>query len=181
MQCDGDGPLSDPWVLDVSANDVADCYQDWEPDLVSLLRSTDTASRWAIHVTQPLPYCVCGPVALIGDAAHAMTPHQGLGGGQGIEDAYVLWRVLADPTTSRSNLAEVLKVYNDVRLPFAQKIAARSLANGLMYGFLLPEYDGVSLDVVGRDLGASCEWLMEDDGCEAEWVRAEVMLRKLKA
>ncbi|MCJ1248745.1 hypothetical protein MMC30_005964 [Trapelia coarctata] len=180
VPCDGEGPLSDPWVLDVSAGEVADSYQDWEPDLTSLLRSIDTASRWAIHVVQPLPYCVCGPVALIGDSAHAMTPHQGLGGGQGIEDAYILWRLLAHPTTSRSNLAKVLQIYNDIRLPFAQKVAARSLANGLMYGFLLPEYDGLSLDIVGRDLGASCEWLVEDKGCEAEWLRAEAMLRELK-
>ncbi|MFF1613435.1 FAD-dependent monooxygenase [Amycolatopsis sp. NPDC058278] len=48
-----------------------------------------------IHDLEPLPSYVNGRVALLGDAAHAMSPHRGQGAGQSLEDAVVL---AAEPT-----------------------------------------------------------------------------------
>ena len=49
--------------------------------------------RW---LADPLPACHAGRVALLGDAAHAMTPHLGQGACQAIEDAVVLAGVAPD-------------------------------------------------------------------------------------
>ena len=54
--------------------------------------------------------------------AHAMSPGQGSGAGQAIEDAYVLGSLLSDPSTTRETLPAVLKVFEEVRLPFANNV-----------------------------------------------------------
>lgn len=47
---------------------------------------------------------VRGPVAILGDAAHGMLPHLGAGAGQGIEDAYLLGKLLGHPQTTLENV-----------------------------------------------------------------------------
>jgi 2-polyprenyl-6-methoxyphenol hydroxylase-like FAD-dependent oxidoreductase len=49
-----------------------------------------------IHDLPPLPSYVAGRVALLGDAAHAMSPDRGQGAGQSLEDATVLAAALAE-------------------------------------------------------------------------------------
>ncbi|WP_163568243.1 FAD-dependent monooxygenase [Fodinicola feengrottensis] len=46
------------------------------------------------ELTRPLPAYHFGPIAILGDAAHPMTPDLGQGGCQAIEDAVVLAQVL---------------------------------------------------------------------------------------
>lgn len=65
--------------------------------------------------------------------AHAMTPHQGAGGGQAIEDAYVLAALLAHPRVDRETLGRALEAYDAVRVPVAQEVARKSRLNGMMY------------------------------------------------
>ncbi|KAF8542584.1 hypothetical protein BDD12DRAFT_907881 [Trichophaea hybrida] len=173
------GEFHDAWIAGVPASEIARYFEGWEPDLVSLLGAAETASRWAIHVVEPLPTFVGVGTVLVGDAAHAMTPHQGLGAGQGMEDAFILWRLLAHPLARRENLDVVLRVYDAIRRPFSLKVAERSLKNGFIYGLLLPGYETKSEVEIGREVEGSCGWLMEDCGCEAEWDRAEKMLGEL--
>lgn len=59
-----------------------------------------------------------------------MTPHQGSGAGQGIEDAYVLAALLAHPRTTRETLPVALKAYEAIRLPFAIDVQRRSSRSG---------------------------------------------------
>ena len=172
-------PFDGPWVSEEPATKIADRYEGWDPDLMELLRAPKVASRWAIHVVHSLPTFVADRVCLIGDAAHAMTPHQGLGGNQGIEDAYVLARLLINANTNISNLPDVLGIYDSIRRPFSQDVARRSLATGLMYGFLDSKYRGTSLDVMGVELINSCRWLLEGDGADEEWLKAQSMLAAL--
>lgn len=62
-----------------------------------------------------------------------MTPHQGAGGGQAIEDAYVLAALLAHPCADRETLGRALEAYDAVRVPVAQEVARKSRLNGLLY------------------------------------------------
>jgi salicylate hydroxylase len=165
-----------PWVTEVPASQIAERYAGWEPDLTNLLGIPKVASRWAVHIVAPLPTFAMNRVCLIGDAAHAMTPHQGLGGGQGIEDAYILARLLAHTGTTVSTLSHVLRTYDSIRRPASQTVAQQSLVNGLTYGFFGTVVRGLSLAEIGKDVVASCFWLLEDGGAGKECLKAESAL-----
>jgi 2-polyprenyl-6-methoxyphenol hydroxylase-like FAD-dependent oxidoreductase len=81
-----------------------------------------------------LPSYVHGRLALVGDAAHAMTPNLGQGGGQAMEDAATLAALLAPlaspPSTGGAELSAALSRYDALRRPRSQAIAARSRAVG---------------------------------------------------
>jgi 2-polyprenyl-6-methoxyphenol hydroxylase-like FAD-dependent oxidoreductase len=78
------------------------------------------------QLVRPLPALVAGPVVLVGDAAHAMTPVLGQGACQAFEDAVVLGEVTtgAEP----GDLAAALARYDARRTPrvAALQRAARS-------------------------------------------------------
>jgi 2-polyprenyl-6-methoxyphenol hydroxylase-like FAD-dependent oxidoreductase len=75
-------------------------------------------------IAEPLPAYHRGRVALLGDAAHAMTPHLGQGACQAIEDAVVLASV-ADPGTD-AGTAPDLAAYTAARLPRTRMVANAS-------------------------------------------------------
>ncbi|KAF8913251.1 FAD/NAD(P)-binding domain-containing protein [Gymnopilus junonius] len=131
---------SHPWVEVVPARELLECYQGWGPDVVTILKSIKNPSRWSIHTLYPpLPTFVSGRIALVGDAAHGMTPHLGAGVGQGFEDVYTLCRLLGHSVTQKSNLDSVLAVYNELRPPRANMVLQRSLEAGQIYESYAPD------------------------------------------
>ncbi|KII84074.1 hypothetical protein PLICRDRAFT_46407 [Plicaturopsis crispa FD-325 SS-3] len=130
-----------PWVTNVSAQEFQAGFDGWEAEVTQLLQCAEKGMRWAIHEVKPLQSFVSGRVALIGDAAHAMTPNQGSGAGQAIEDAYILATVLGNPLTSIDAIPEALTIYDTIRRPFAQDIAERSFSNGLLFSFDRDNYE----------------------------------------
>ncbi|KDR76855.1 hypothetical protein GALMADRAFT_1328829 [Galerina marginata CBS 339.88] len=136
------------WVTDVGKEEVLKHYTNWEPSARQLLELLEKPSRWAIHIVPALPFEISTSVALIGDAAHAMAPHQGVGGGQAIEvswwissfDAYVLGRLLAHSQTTRENVQQALIAYQTIRQPISQAALENSRINGLLYEFKHPDY-----------------------------------------
>ncbi|WP_097867641.1 FAD-dependent monooxygenase [Streptomyces sp. rh34] len=70
----------------------------------------------------PLPRFHAGRVALLGDAAHAMTPNMGQGGCQAIEDAVVVAHLLARDT----DVPAALAAYTEARHRRTTRISRRS-------------------------------------------------------
>ena len=89
----------------------------WADPVPRLVNAADPDSvlRHDIYDLPDLDTFVSGKVALLGDAAHAMTPNLGQGACQALEDAAVLARA-----------APNLEAYDRARRPRAQQIAARS-------------------------------------------------------
>lgn len=99
------------------------------------------ATQWGLFDHPHLPTFCKSRVAIIGDAAHASTPHQGAGAGQAIEDAHVLCELLADPQVlSMSDVPHALQAYDEIRRPRSQQVVSSSLENALL---LCLKYDGV--------------------------------------
>ena len=67
----------------------------------------------------------------MGDAAHAMTPWQGSGAAQAIEDAMVLRTLLAAIKTPE-HIDGALLAYDEVRRPRTQRIVESSRATGMI-------------------------------------------------
>lgn len=75
-------------------------------------------SQWAVFEHPALSTYTRSRVAILGDAAHASTPHQGAGAVQAIEDALVLAELLGDfRVRTVSDVKVVFKAYDEVRLP----------------------------------------------------------------
>jgi salicylate hydroxylase len=70
-------------------------FAGWHPAVIELIGAVPQSPRWGLFARRPLARWNRGPVVLLGDAAHAMLPHQGQGANQTIEDAFVLAEELA--------------------------------------------------------------------------------------
>ncbi|OAX31983.1 FAD/NAD(P)-binding domain-containing protein [Rhizopogon vinicolor AM-OR11-026] len=178
-------PFEGRWVSDVPQEEVNEAFQNFEPAVKDLIKCCENPSRWAIHAVNELPLSICDRVALIGDACHAMLPHMGAGAGQAIEDAFVLGRLLAYPLTTLDNVLAALKVYQDVRLPFAQHIARQSERMGCMKDLdVSGYYDGTDrgnereeLDLLKEKILEARDW-QSDGGAVAGWLKAERKLQE---
>ncbi|MEU6715987.1 FAD-dependent monooxygenase [Nonomuraea sp. NPDC046802] len=96
---------------------------DWHPLVGTLIEATPPADIYVdpiSHLAEPLPSFASGRIALLGDAAHAMSPDLGQGAGQAFEDAAALSRHLkgAEP----ADAAERLLRYDAERRPSANRI-----------------------------------------------------------
>ncbi|KDQ26320.1 hypothetical protein PLEOSDRAFT_1077335 [Pleurotus ostreatus PC15] len=151
-----------PWVEKSSKDDILGRFAAWEQEAKDLIDCIDTLSKWAIHCVRPIPTYVGGRVALLGDAAHAMTPHQGSGAGQAIEDGFMLSSLLGSSYTTRETVSEALRIYDTIRRPFSQDVARRSRINGRYLSFAGPEdcSDDDVLDVLelGEAITKNWEW-----------------------
>lgn len=102
----------------------------WPDPIPSLLAAVpaDAVLRHDLYGLPPLPSFVRGRVALLGDAAHAMTPNLGQGACQALEDAVTLAHCL----DGAHDVAAALHAYDRLRRPRAQAIARRSARLGTL-------------------------------------------------
>ncbi|KAI0780346.1 FAD/NAD-P-binding domain-containing protein [Trametes elegans] len=148
-------PEGAPWVEEVTRDEVKRVYEGWGPDIAAILQCMpEKPSKWSIHVVDPpLDTYVKGRVALLGDAAHGMLPHLGAGAGQGIEDVFMLYRLLIHPHTNVDNIEHVLEVYSQIRRPRAQMVWDGSRRAGRVYNGHGPhgtDWDHISADIEGQ-------------------------------
>ncbi|KAJ3989844.1 FAD/NAD-P-binding domain-containing protein [Lentinula detonsa] len=154
--------------------ELLDCYAGWEPAVEQLLSRIEKPTKWAIHHLRPLPFFVDGKVALLGDACHAMAPHEGAGAGQAIEDAFILAALLEHAT--QETIPFALEAYQHVRLPFANHVLKGSYDSGLMYEFN-SEY-GEDYKKLGPVIEKQWDWVEEPDP-EKERLRALQYFKEL--
>ncbi|KZP09163.1 FAD/NAD(P)-binding domain-containing protein [Athelia psychrophila] len=179
---------SKEWVVDVPKEELLRQYEGWEPEVTALLECIDKPSRWAINVAQKMSTFVSGRVAILGDSAHAMTPHLGSGAGQAIEDAYVLGTLLANQKCTRSSLPSVLQIYDQVRRPKANEVWHLSRTSGSIYEFGGAGCENVGmcddnvssemLAKIGKEAEEHCEWAWKTSA-EEDREQAVSMLSKL--
>ncbi|KAF8917436.1 FAD/NAD-P-binding domain-containing protein [Mucidula mucida] len=147
----------EPWVKDVSSEDLASLYTGWESDVQAILKCVDpVVGRWAICTVSNLPFFNLSRAVVLGDA-HAMTNFQGAGAGQAIEDAYILSTILSHPSVTRENVTKALEIYSQVRVPFSRHVVASSRATGIDCA-LHDEAAAADLDYLGKRMQAEMEW-----------------------
>ncbi|KAI0136313.1 hypothetical protein BJ170DRAFT_698988 [Xylariales sp. AK1849] len=115
-----------------TGEDVRKLFEGWDPRLHSMLSHVDKVLEWRLFTHQEIPYWThaSSKLCLIGDAAHAMTPYLAQGAAMGIEDAAILGGILAQPDFYYpSGLPQALKLYEELRIKRAAKVAEASISS----------------------------------------------------
>ena len=120
-------------------------WHDPIPGLIGAISPDRVLHDDVYWIAEPLPAYHRGRVAILGDAAHAMTPHLGQGACQAIEDAVVLASV-ADPGTP-AHTAPDLGAYTSARLSRTRMVAGGSYRATRLSGMTSPA--GVALRNTG--------------------------------
>ncbi|MEM8670969.1 MAG: FAD-dependent monooxygenase [Planctomycetota bacterium] len=103
-------------------------FEQWAPLVLRLICSTERSRVHVGPITDrlPTPGWSRGRVALLGDAAHPMTPNLGQGGGQAIEDAIILAMAL----NRHEDVSNALAAYSDFRFPRTSELTNMSHSVG---------------------------------------------------
>lgn len=96
------------WFREVAIADFAHHFADWRYDWLdvpALLAGAGGAYENPMIDRDPVPTWVDGPVALLGDAAHAMYPTGSNGASQAVIDARILGAMMVEHGATRAALA----------------------------------------------------------------------------
>ncbi|KAI0277466.1 salicylate hydroxylase [Russula aff. rugulosa BPL654] len=164
--------LEGPWVTEVNPSSVQSLFDGWEKEVDELVQCIGDLkmTRWAINVLPTLPFYAFGNVAILGDAAHAMTPFLGAAAGQAIEDASVLASLLSSELATQTTASQVLGIYSRIRQPFATEVTRRARENGQhlsLFSLTGPDYHHLSsserLQEIVRQIKENLEWTANGD------------------
>ncbi|MBI1277757.1 MAG: NAD(P)-binding protein [Anaerolineaceae bacterium] len=99
-------------------------FGNWHHPITDLINATDESVilHNDIYDIEPLTHWTDGHVALLGDAAHAMTPNLGQGACQAMEDAVVL----GSAVQATKNIESALELYQAKRIERANGIVTQS-------------------------------------------------------
>jgi salicylate hydroxylase len=118
-------------VKDVPIDRVVQEFKDdFSPNICKLFKispheGATHIDAWQIRDLEPLPRWGISRAIVIGDAAHAVTPHAGQGCNITIEDAEALAFLLKDASNDQG-LSELRQRFEDVRKKRAEYVARRS-------------------------------------------------------
>ena len=151
----------DRWVLPMKRTDMEEDFKDWGSSVKSILSLMEKPDVWALFDHPPAHTYNKGRICLLGDAAHATTPHQGSGAGMALEDAYILSNLLGQIKDSME-IERAFKAYEAVRKERSQKVVTTSRTAGRVYDL---EQEGVedNLEKLSKDLEERQKWIWNHD------------------
>lgn len=120
-----------------------------------------------------------GRVCLIGDAAHATTPHKGSGAGMAIEDSYIVGHLIAqaldgDNVDVGKAIPAAFRVYDATRRERTQRLVEDSRETGTLYDLEHPVF-GTEKEKIKETLLTRMEWVWQHD-VEKELVQSSAKL-----
>ncbi|KAJ5767762.1 hypothetical protein N7533_000345 [Penicillium manginii] len=116
------------WHNAGSVSQLVNTFRGFGEDLLEMCGMAEDVKLWSLASRDPAPTFVKGKLALIGDAAHPMLPHQGQGAAQAFEDAAALAGVLTTNITPEQ-LSHRLDMYNKIRYSHAVTVMMMSRTN----------------------------------------------------
>lgn len=195
FQCKADGKWEDVnWVLPMKREDMAKDFEGWGEspqkilsvsalletarDVHLLFQLMEKSDVWALFDHSPAPTYFKGNFALLGDAAHASTPHQGAGAGQAIEDAFILSNLLGQ-IDSVNEIEKAFYAYDAIRRPRSQKVVTTSRKLAAVYEFE-DESLGTDLKKVKEFLESWYNWIWGED-LHLQLKRAQYIIEETKS
>lgn len=128
------------WSAQGEMAEVRRAFAGFHDDVQRVLAACPQVHKWALFERDPLPRWGEGPVVLLGDACHPMTPYMAQGAANALEDAAVLSRCLSD----LGDVAGAFRRYEATRLERTARVQLTSRQNtwgkaqvdpGWVYGY----------------------------------------------
>lgn len=113
-------------------------YQETSDDLLTEEQYVKPM-RWPLFHHPDTPTYVENRVCLLGDCAHASSPSQAAGAGQGLEDALILSRLLG-LVRNPAQVGIAFQIYDSIRRPRAQSVVQESHEVGMVYFLIDPNF-----------------------------------------
>jgi salicylate hydroxylase/6-hydroxynicotinate 3-monooxygenase len=113
------------WSTQGEMAEVLDAMAGFHEDVQRVLRPCPRVHKWALFERDPLPRWSEGPVVLLGDACHPMTPYMAQGAANALEDAAVLFRCLSE----NDDVAVAFRRYEATRLARTARVQLTSRQN----------------------------------------------------
>ncbi|MCG6858573.1 MAG: FAD-dependent monooxygenase [Salaquimonas sp.] len=142
------------------AGEVKAAVRNWAPSFTALLDHKARWTRWPLYKAPRLRRWCDGPVALAGDAAHAMLPFAAQGAAMGIEDAAVLADCLRRAGDTGEEAGTALAQYEQARRTRVARAAQLARTNRLIYH--LPPPMSWARDIGMTVLGGKCLLARQD-------------------
>ena len=133
-------PFKDQHVKETSMEKAIPEWDETQRKVMELIGST-TFSPVSYHAKQPSSFFK-GRAGLIGDAAHALTPHVGGGFGLAVEDCFVLAEVLrlVNPDEHTiDQIAAAFSAFQEIRKSRFQQLSDSSMKAGQIWTSLYKE------------------------------------------
>ncbi|QXA08461.1 salicylate 1-monooxygenase [Acinetobacter pittii] len=171
-------PADTPWTKPVDKAQMLSDFSDWSESCQTLLGLIEQPTIWALHEIEELStyQSTSGHVIVMGDAAHAMLPHQGAGAGQGLEDALILAALLSTKNLQADQLTDVSSIYEKLRLKRACRVQQTSRESGEIYECYSTQYP--TFAEIGEHLEHRFDWLWQHD-LEQDVAEAQQQLLQL--
>ncbi|MEA3026380.1 MAG: 6-hydroxynicotinate 3-monooxygenase [Alphaproteobacteria bacterium] len=139
----------------VSRDEVLGAFDGFHPEVQTVIAHAPELTKWPILDVEPIEKWAEGPLVLLGDACHAMTPYMASGAAMAIEDAAVLARCLMQGDGRN----EAFALYKETRLPRVQKVQRISAENSFLRTPTDPSwvfgYDAVTVPLGASAIGAT--------------------------
>ena len=166
----------DAWVKPTSKEEMLAKFTDFSKPVRNILNLIEKLDMWALFDHPPArTYHRKGKICLLGDSAHASTPHHGAGAGMAVEDALVLTRLLSS-IKSKRELKHAFAAYDAVRRPRSQRLVASSRKIGKVYD-MEDRVIGKNMKAMRRYLEHAWDWIWKED-LHRQLAAAEKMLEK---
>lgn len=163
------------WVIPMQKERRDEDFKAWGPQVKKILSLMEKPDVWALFNHPPAPTYYKGRVAILGDAAHATTPHNGAGAGMAIEDAYVLANILSDVKEPK-DIEAAFSVYDETRRERTQRLVESSRESGQIYEFEGKD-TGDDMHKIHDNLSQRYKWIWNED-LEEELAEAKRKLAK---
>ncbi|KAK4200379.1 putative salicylate hydroxylase [Triangularia verruculosa] len=169
------GDLKESWSATCARTELERDFGDCDGIVQKVIELLpEEVSKWKINDREAAERWVFegGKVALVGDAAHPMVPHQSAGAGQAVEDAFVIGRAMAGLLEARNGKLngeskEWMELYEKVRMPRASKVQETSRGAGYLYQMQAENMKGKSYDecvpVLRDTVQERMKWIWEEE------------------
>lgn len=151
---DKDWPDHSKSTLPAHREEAIKDFEGFGPNVMKLLHLLKSdLDVWGIFDlgAHPLASYTKGKICVVGDAAHATTPHHGSGAGFCIEDAAVFASILADPKVTKDTIAQAFEIYGVERRQRTQWLVQHSRRQGDLYEWS----HGKDFDMISQEITAA--------------------------